>query len=239
MDFFESKIVKFIGHRGFQPLAPENSLPSFEYSGKLGHWAIETDLHVAKDGQIVCCHNDCINETFNGVGEIKQLTYSQLLNYSIVKGNRVNCFCSEQLKIPTLEQYLSICKKYGSIPFIELKTNEVELILKALYKNDFNESNTILSSTKLEPLLKVRQLNEKMFIHWIFADINKLKEYASLKNCGISLNYSNATECPINEIELVKSHGVKICLRACDNYQTLRYMQKIGLDYFPTNCMHE
>ena len=60
MKFFSSSRTHFISHRGFTPLAPENSLPSFLYAGKFKQWAIETDLHLTKDGEVVCCHNDNI-----------------------------------------------------------------------------------------------------------------------------------------------------------------------------------
>lgn len=36
---------RYVSHRGFQPMAPANSLPSFEYAGYLRQWAIETDVH--------------------------------------------------------------------------------------------------------------------------------------------------------------------------------------------------
>ena len=52
MNIFEIPKTHFISHRGFTPLAPENSLPSFYYAGLLGQWAIETDLHITKDGAI-------------------------------------------------------------------------------------------------------------------------------------------------------------------------------------------
>ena len=70
--------VKYISHRGFQPLAPENSLPSFEYAGLLGQWAIETDVHVTLDGQLVCCHDERLERTFDGEGRIEEMTWAEL-----------------------------------------------------------------------------------------------------------------------------------------------------------------
>ena len=53
MKIFDIPKTHFISHRGFTPLAPENSLPSFYYAGLLGQWAIETDVHMTRDGEIV------------------------------------------------------------------------------------------------------------------------------------------------------------------------------------------
>jgi len=48
MKIFNTQNNRYISHRGFTPLAPENSLPSFYYAGLLGQWAIETDVHIMK-----------------------------------------------------------------------------------------------------------------------------------------------------------------------------------------------
>ena len=41
---FDKPGLHYVSHRGFRPLAPDNSLPSFEYAGLLRQWAIETDV---------------------------------------------------------------------------------------------------------------------------------------------------------------------------------------------------
>ena len=46
--------VKLIAHRGYAVHAPQNSLEAFETAGRLGYWAIETDVHKTLDGVLVC-----------------------------------------------------------------------------------------------------------------------------------------------------------------------------------------
>ena len=96
MKIFDIPKTHFISHRGFTPLAPENSLPSFYYAGLLGQWAIETDVHMTRDGEIVCCHNDTLDKYCNGVGKIAEMSYSELRRFEIVNGNRVECFNKEE-----------------------------------------------------------------------------------------------------------------------------------------------
>ena len=69
-----ARYPRFVSHRGFQPLAPANSLPSFEYAGLLRQWAIETDVHMTKDGHLVCIHNKTVDATFNGTGAVAEMT---------------------------------------------------------------------------------------------------------------------------------------------------------------------
>ena len=37
---------------------------------------------------------------------------------------------------------------------------------------------------------------------------------------------------------MCKEAGVKVCLRAADSVEAVRHMLSLGLDYLPSNCMH-
>lgn len=45
-----------IGHRGYKAAFPENSMAAFEGVVKVGADAIETDVHLTKDGVVVLSH---------------------------------------------------------------------------------------------------------------------------------------------------------------------------------------
>ena len=99
MSIFDTPKIRFISHRGFQPMAPENSLPSFAYAGALGQWAIETDVRMTADGELVCCHDDSVERCFNGEGSVKDMTYSELLGLRMIRGNRLECFDGDEVHI--------------------------------------------------------------------------------------------------------------------------------------------
>ena len=239
MNIFDIPKTRFISHRGFTPLAPENSLPSFYYAGLLGQWAIETDLHLTRDGKIVCCHDDTIDAYCNQTGKISEMSYNDLRQAEIVNGNRVKCFNKEERRIPSFSEYLSICRRFGSIPFIELKTGNVEQIIYELHKNGFDDSEAVISSVELSGLVETRRLSSKMFIHWIFADESNTEELAGLGNAGLSWKIGNPFECEKSKIDLAHNMGLKVCLRAADSVEYLVRMKELGLDYFPTNRMHD
>lgn len=239
MDIFNSSKTHFISHRGFTPLAPENSLPSFYYAGLLGQWAIETDLRITKDGEIVCCHNATIDQYCNGVGKISEMSYRELCQFEIAKGNRVECFDKEERKIPLFSEYLSICRRFGSVPFIELKVDDAEYIIHFLRKEGFADHEVVMSSTELPHLAETRKCAPDMFVHWIFADENRLTDLYEIGNAGFSLKISDPFECDENKITFAHQMGLRVCLRAADNVASLARMKTLGLDYFPTNTMHD
>lgn len=113
--------IKSVAHRGRMDVAPENTMPAFIAAVKAGFKYIETDVLFTQDGTPVCIHDPTVNRTSNGEGSVSAMTYNQLLSYDFG-----NWFGSQfaGTKIPTFEEYIAFCHNTGTIPIIELKTNE-------------------------------------------------------------------------------------------------------------------
>lgn len=65
-------------HRGFNTVAPENSLPAFGAAVALGAEEIEFDLWQTRDGEIVSTHDARVDRTSNGTGLVYEHTYAEL-----------------------------------------------------------------------------------------------------------------------------------------------------------------
>jgi len=68
-------------HRGFNTVAPENTLPAYGAAVALGADEIEFDLWWTKDGEIVSCHDCKLERVSNGTGRVIDHTYEELLAY--------------------------------------------------------------------------------------------------------------------------------------------------------------
>lgn len=229
---------RFVSHRGFQPLAPANSLPSFEYAGLLKQWAIETDVHMTRDGYLVCCHNTTVDATFDGTGAIKEMTLNECRALRMNVGNRLDCLRDEQKVMPLFSEYLAICKKYGSVPFLELKTGDAEAVMRAVEKAGIEAGGVVCSSGSLEYLQAARKAAPDVFMHLIFAKEEQVEEMARMGNAGLSWRINDPLARPVELIKLAKDHGLKVCLRAGDTVEAVNVMLELGLDYIPSNCMH-
>jgi len=230
--------IRYISHRGFMPLAPENSLPSFEYAGMLGQWAIETDVRVTRDGTLVCCHDANVLRMFGESGLVEEMTLKEISCLRYCSGNRLECLTDEQRRMPLFSEYLEVCRRFGSIPFIELKTPDVERVLEAVRHAGFEDNEVVMSATPVKWLYDTRRYTKEMFIHWIFAEEEKLADYADLGNAGVSLNIPDSFACPKEKINAAHELGLRICLRAGDSMESVCHMRDLGLDYIPSNCMH-
>lgn len=226
-----------IGHRGFTPVAPENSLPSFEAAGKRGFWAIETDVRRTRDGVLVCCHNATTAARFDGDLSISDSTYAELSALRMANGNGRDTYPPDALRMPTFAQYLDICERYGAVPFIESKEQVIEQMFGELRRRDLMGS-AVLSSVHFDHIVEARRLDRDIFIHHIFSTPAHMLQLAEMGNAGLSYNYPDLDLLPAGLIEETHAHGVKVCLRAGDSIETCRRMFTLGLDYIPSNKIY-
>lgn len=81
---------------------PENSVSAVNAAIASGAEAIELDTHRTKDGYIVVCHDQTIDRTTNGTGDITKMTLAEIQQYNLKDRNgRVT-----DEKMPTLEEFL-------------------------------------------------------------------------------------------------------------------------------------
>lgn len=225
-----------IGHRGFTPLAPENSLPSFECAGRLGLWAIETDVRRTRDGVLVCCHDEKTLAMFGEALPIAESRFDELRKLRFTRGNGLDRWPPERLVMPAFGEYLDICVKHGAVPFIETKQEVVAEVLAELRKRGL-ERRAVLSSCDFRHLREARRLSRSLFIHHIFSDGETMLDLAGLGNSGLSYDISDPDRVPEGLIEGTHAHGVRVCLRAGDARSAVAKMTALPLDYIPTNCM--
>lgn len=112
--------VLSVNHRGYSIEAPENTLPAYVLSKVKGFNYVETDVSFTSDGVAMLLHDATIDRTSNGSGTLANMTYAQVRQYDF--GSWKNAKYAGT-KIPTLEEFLYLCKSIMLHPYIELKSN--------------------------------------------------------------------------------------------------------------------
>ncbi|MDE2058573.1 MAG: glycerophosphodiester phosphodiesterase [candidate division NC10 bacterium] len=67
-----------VAHRGASALAPENTMAAFEKAIDLEADAIELDLHVSRDDELVVIHDYTLDRTTDGRGPVHALSLKEL-----------------------------------------------------------------------------------------------------------------------------------------------------------------
>ena len=111
--------MEIAAHRGVSSLAPENTLSAFQKAAAMGCEWIEFDVQLTQDGSPVVIHDKTVERCTNGVGIVSEMTLKELKLLDAGSWFSKE-FCNET--IPTLEEVLSLAKKYNMSVNIELKT---------------------------------------------------------------------------------------------------------------------
>jgi len=72
--------VALVGHRGVSPAAgaPENTLAAFRAALDYGVDAVELDVHLSRDSELVVIHDPTLERTTDGAGRVGDLSLAQL-----------------------------------------------------------------------------------------------------------------------------------------------------------------
>ena len=148
-------------HRGAPAERPENTLPSFHRAVELGVDAIETDVHMTRDGHVVIAH-DPTARRMAGVDvawrDIDITTAKRFdLGWGFVAPDGTRPFAGQGIRIPTLEEALRACPDMRfNIDLKQAKPSMVGRVLELLHRHRAEERVT-LASFQTATLLEVRR----------------------------------------------------------------------------------
>ncbi|HEY8443997.1 MAG TPA: glycerophosphodiester phosphodiesterase family protein [Clostridia bacterium] len=112
-------------HRGFNTIAPENTMPAFGAAVALGAQEIELDLWPTKDGKLVVIHDNSLDRTTDKKGKVYEMTYSEILEADV--GVKFSPYYSG-LRVPLFEDVLRkfACQTIINIHIKSLNADEYD-----------------------------------------------------------------------------------------------------------------
>jgi glycerophosphoryl diester phosphodiesterase len=103
--------VKMVAHRGASCLERENTCPAFVAAGVKSYFGIETDVQVTLDEKYIIVHDVDLRRM---AGIDMGVMTSNFDDLRAVRFTDVDGLTPRgDIFLPSLEEYLSICKKYG------------------------------------------------------------------------------------------------------------------------------
>lgn len=227
---------QIIAHRGLSEGAPENTIPAFRLAGESGAWGIETDLHCTADGVFVCLHDEEIDKMTNGDGIVSDMSYDTLRQYRIDSGANIADYPS--LTIPTLEEYLSVCREFDAIAVIELKedfpTSQVAALCRTLEEYGMAEQSVCISF-QFSLLAALREETAEIPVQYVVreADEADVDLAASLGNSGIDFRDASP-----DLIDYAHALGCTSNVWTVDDPETQQYWRDAGIDFITSNTVN-
>lgn len=148
-------LPRWFAHRGGGSLAPENTLAGIHLAASLGFRAVEFDVMLNRDGTPILIHDETLERTTNGVGQVCESTDAQLFSLNAGDGE-----C-----IPRFSEAAALCRQYGLLANVEIKpasgheirTAELVAALTAEYWHGADVP-PLLSSFSLDALAVARDV---------------------------------------------------------------------------------
>ncbi len=235
--------VEIIAHRGASFDAPENSVTSMKLAWKQKADAIETDIHLSKDGKIVILH-DFDTKRIGGVDKkIVDQTWDELHNIDIGKW-KGESVAGE--KLPTLAPFLETIPN-GKRIFIEIKvgTEILPELERTLKESGKKTKQLAIITFKYDVATAAKERFPKHQVYWLadwkkdkqtgqFPDIDELIQKAkAAKLDGLDLNF----RFPIDKTFVKKVHraGLKLFTWTVDDAGIAQQEVKAGVDGITTN----
>jgi len=177
----EKRFPLISAHRGGpMPGFPENCIETFENATTYNPMVIEFDIAYSKDSVMVIMHDDKLDRTSTGKGEIGSYTYEELQAFNLKDDDGKET----SFKIPTLDSVLSWSK--GKVLLtIDLKRGVSYAKIIEKVKQYKVESNSIIITYTANQAQEVHQLAPDLMIS---ASVQKKSELKRLNNLGIPNN---------------------------------------------------
>jgi glycerophosphoryl diester phosphodiesterase len=149
-------------HRGAAAEQPENTLPSFRRALELGADALETDVHLTRDGAIVAAHDEDGLRNAGVARRIRDATLEEVKTWDaghvFVDEQGARPFVGRGYRVPSLEELL---RELPGVRFnVDLKSEEPALaksFLELVRRNDA-EGRIVAASFFASTLVHLRGL---------------------------------------------------------------------------------
>ena len=149
---------KMIAHRGMSGIELENTCSAFVAAGNRSYFGIETDVHRTADGQFIIIHDDNTKRVAGDEMIVEKTCYETLRAIRLV--DKDGAKGRKDLLMPSLREYIRICKKYEKIAVLELKNHfrpaDIDSIIAIIREEEYLE-NTIFISFDLPNMICIRE----------------------------------------------------------------------------------
>ena len=227
--------VQMIAHRGVSGLERENTNAAFVAAGNRSYYGIETDVHRTKDGHYVIFHDDNMLRLTGIDRNLEECTLEELREITLMDADGKN---RSDLVIPTLEEYIRICKKYGKHSILELKNHfddaDIKRIIKLIKQEDWLEQ-TVFISFVLENLIAVRQMLPKQKIQYLVGHIDSEVLHV-LKKYSLDADVLYEGLLP-DAVRAVHEAGQQVNVWTVNQPEVATKMAAMGVDFITTDIL--
>jgi len=231
----EHRGTRMIAHRGASKLERENTCAAFVAAGNRSYFGIETDIHRTLDGAFVVYHDDSTKRLTREDWAVEQCTLAQLrtLRLKDMDGN-----IRGDLLMPTLQEYIRVCRKYDKTAVLELKNrlrpDDIRTIVDSIREEQWLH-RTIFISFCLDNLICLRELLPEQPLQYLVSALTQAElDALCAYRLDLDIRYVEVTA---DQIAQVHALGCRVNVWTVDDPADAERLIRMGVDYITTNIL--
>ena len=234
--FDNKENIKMIAPRGISGIECENTCPAFVAAGLKSYYGIETDVQVTLDGKFIIVHDSDLKRIAGLDIGVMTSNFDDLraIRFSSIDGTVPRT----GLYLPSLEEYLSICKKYGKEAYLEICAislyDHVIGIASTVEQMGMMDSTTFISFNHSN-LTDLRSSYPHAKAQLLTGDIGKDNIAFILENnIDAGIYYPNLTK---EFVDLMHANGRIVNVWTVDTLEDAERMRDMGVDVITSNIL--
>ncbi len=228
--------AKMIAHRGVSGLERENTNLAFVAAGNRSYFGVETDIHVTADQNLIVIHDDTTTRVTGVELVVEEQSFADLRALKLFDLDGSNT--REDLRMPSLEEYVGICKKYEKTCILELKNPMQESVVRQVM--DRIEAmeylhEVIFISFCFDNLVYVKNYRKDQRVQFLFKTFTE-EILQNMKRYGMDVDvyYKSLTEEMVHRLH---AEGFAVNCWTVNDPQDAETLVSWGVDYITTNIL--
>lgn len=164
--------------------APENTLAGIELAIGFGADAIEIDVHCTADGVLVLLHDDTVDRTTNGSGNVHAMTLTEVRRFDAGARLFAPRFAGE--RIPTLAEVIDLTRGKALLQ-IEVKQKGIEEAVAAAVRDASAVADCEVHSFYPSVVRRMREVEPRMACAFLTGG-GRLDDWSEFCGFALSLN---------------------------------------------------
>ena len=227
---------KMIAHRGMSGIELENTCSAFVAAGNRSYFGIETDVHRTADGQFIIIHDDNTKRVAGDEMIVEKTCYETLRAIRLV--DKDGAKGRKDLLMPSLREYIRICKKYEKIAVLELKNHfrpaDIDSIIAIIREEEYLE-NTIFISFDLPNMICIRERLPEQKAQFLLSEYTDwLLETLRKEQLDLDIKYVALTK---ERVDALHAAGIEVNCWTVDTLEDAQRMTEYGVDYITSNIV--
>lgn len=227
--------VKMVAHRGVSGLERENTCAAFVAAGNRSYFGVETDIHRTADGRYIVFHDDNLTRLLGDGRVVEEMRFDELraLRLTDLDGN-----ARGDLLLPTLEEYVHICKKYDKDCVLEIKNHfepeDIDNVIAIIREIGWLE-RTIFISFDLPNMICIRERLPQQRAQYLVSTFgDDLLDILTGHHLDLDIKYSSLSA---EQVRACHEAGIQVNVWTVNEAADAERLAGYGVDFITSNIL--